>query len=53
MLLLTVKRQKYVELDIKHDLIKAKEIRLIKFMQSRAERVLNPNKYCLSDEVGC
>ncbi len=34
---------------IKHDLIKAKEIRLIKFMQSRAEGMLNPNKYYLSE----
>jgi hypothetical protein len=36
---------------LKHDLIKAKEIRLIKFMQSRAERVLNPCKYHLSEDA--
>jgi|SRR5680860_57001 len=36
---------------LSHDLIKAKEIKLIKFMQSRAERTLNPYKYHLSEDA--
>ena len=36
---------------LRHDLIKAKEIKLIKFMQSRAEKTLNPYKYYLSEDA--
>jgi len=34
---------------IRHDLIKARETKLVKFMQSRAEMTLNPKKYHLSE----
>ena len=34
-----------------HDLIKAREIKLIKFMQSRAEKELNKYKYHISDDA--
>jgi transposase InsO family protein len=36
---------------IRHDLIRIQEAKLIKFMQSRAERVLNPKKYHLSEDA--
>lgn len=36
---------------LRHDLINSKETKLIKFMQSRAERVLNPFKYHLSADA--
>ncbi|NCD07646.1 MAG: transposase [Spirochaetia bacterium] len=36
---------------LKHDLIKAREIKLIKFMQSRAEKELNKYKYHLSEDA--
>jgi len=37
--------------NIEHDLIKRRQINLIKFMQTRAEVVLNPYKYHLSSEA--
>jgi transposase InsO family protein len=36
---------------LRHDLIRVQEIKLIKFMQSRAERMLNPKKYHLSKDA--
>ena len=36
---------------IRHDLIRLQEAKLIKFMQSRAERMLNPKKYYLSEDA--
>lgn len=36
---------------LRHDLIKAREIKLIKFMQARAERELNKHKYHLSSDA--
>lgn len=36
---------------IRHDLIRVQEAKLIKFMQSRAERMLNPKKYYLSEDA--
>lgn len=36
---------------IRHDLIRAQEAKLIKFMQSRAEKTLNPKKYYLSEDA--
>lgn len=36
---------------IKHDLIRAQEVKLIKFMQSRDEKELNKYKYHLSSDA--
>ncbi len=36
---------------LRHDLIRVQEIKLIKFMQSRAERMLNSKKYHLSKDA--